>query len=244
MYKVVLLDDEPWSIIDLKETMPWERFNMEVIADFDNPLEAYKAISHLKPDILFTDIRMPGMTGVELIKKLKDEEVDCIFVILSAYAEFELARQAVSVGAFEYLLKPINEQSGIEILQRISTVLKPKSEEAENADTQNIHLNRITNYIDINLHKKISLQEVADNCHITKSYCCRLLRKHLDTTFVAYILKKRMEYAVALMSNPQLNMSEIAERAGFEDYFYFSKSFKKYYNSPPMEYRKKLSNKL
>lgn len=246
MYKVVLIDDEPWTIIDLKETLHWEQFSMQVAADFENPQDALQYIRHAMPDVVFTDIRMPNISGLEIIQKIKEFHPNCICVIVSGFAEFELAQQAISVGACEYCLKPLDEEKGNLVLQKIKAKLDSCSsvhEESESGEKElNAHLQKILDYIERNLHKKITAQDVADYCHITKAYCCRLLARHLNMTFSQYLLEKRMEYAARLLKDPGMNMAEIAQWVGYPDYFYFSKSFKKYYGMSPTSYQTKLLN--
>lgn len=246
MYKVVLIDDEPWTIIDLKETMHWEQFSMQVVADFEDPNEALQYIRHTMPDVVFTDIRMPNISGLDLIMKIKEFHPACICVIVSGFAEFELAQKAVSVGACEYCLKPLDEDKGNLILQKIKAKLDKQHPESQSSSTgeseYNVHLQSITDYIERNLHKKITAQDVADHCYITKAYCCRILAKYHNATFSQYLLEKRMEYAVRLLKDPTMNMAEIAQWVGYPDYFYFSKSFKKYYGKSPKLYRSELLN--
>lgn len=244
MYKVVLIDDEPWTIIDLKETMHWEQFSMQVVADFENPQDALQYIRHIMPEIVFTDIRMPNISGLQIIKKIKEFNPDCICVIVSGFAEFELAQQAISVGACEYCLKPLDEDKGNQILQKIKAKLDNRSnlneETGGNEKELNVHLQKIFDYIERNLHKKITVQDVADYCHITKTYCGRLFARNLNMTFSQYLLEKRMEYAARLLKDPSMNMTEISQWVGYPDYFYFSKSFKKYYGMSPSSYQAKL----
>lgn len=247
MYRVVLIDDEPWTIIDLKETMHWEQFSMQVAASFEDPNDALQYIHRTMPEIVFTDIKMPTITGLDLILKIKEFHPDCVCVIVSGFAEFELAQKAVSVGACEYCLKPLNEEKGNQILQKIKLQLDKINPDATNEPVNeldsNTHLNNIIQYIERNLHKKITAQDVAEHCYITKSYCCRLLAKYLDTTFSQYLWKKRMEYALRLINDPKMNMAEIAQMVGYSDYFYFSKSFKKYFGKSPKYFRDQLNEK-
>ncbi|MNL55447.1 putative response regulatory protein [compost metagenome] len=91
MYKVMIVDDELWAIKGIRNAFDWEKYGFEITGQFTSPSMAWNAICEEKPDLVFTDIRMPGMSGLELMKKTKGQGVDVEFVIVSGFAEFEYA---------------------------------------------------------------------------------------------------------------------------------------------------------
>ena len=244
MYSVFLIDDEPWSIIDAKETLNWARFGFQVTATFQDPIEALQTIRHNPPDVIFTDIRMPEISGLDIIAAVKKEKLNCICVILSGFTEFELARQAVSLGAYEYCLKPISPETGNQMLMRLEEHLKELHGIEVTEDVfPNEAIRRMTEYIELNLHKKIMLEDLAAHCYLTPAYCSKLFAKNLNTSFSQYLLDKRIEYAKRLMHDPQISLAQVAQRAGFSDQFYFSKCFKKVCGLSPSEYIKSQRDK-
>nr|WP_296906358.1 response regulator [uncultured Marvinbryantia sp.] len=112
MYRVMIADDEQIVIRGLKQRIDWERLGCEVVAAAENGEEAFRLACEQKPDIIITDVKMPGQTGLQLIRNLKGI-LDAAFIIYSAYAEFEFARQALALETVDYLVKPVNI-SGIE----------------------------------------------------------------------------------------------------------------------------------
>jgi len=117
--KVLLVDDEPWVIESLKASIDWKAHGFEVIGAAYSGTEAISMLEILKPDVVFTDIRMPGMSGLELVKrgKLMDPGVD--YILISGYAEFAYAQKAISYGAIAYCLKPFDEAEIESILSKL-----------------------------------------------------------------------------------------------------------------------------
>ena len=117
---VVIADDEERICRLITALGEWEALGMEVIGTAANGPEALKLLSEKPTDILITDIRMPGLTGIELIEQARELSPAIRFVIISGYAEFTYAQQAIHFGVEDYLLKPINKNQLNETLQRIA----------------------------------------------------------------------------------------------------------------------------
>lgn len=132
MYRVSLVDDEEWSLIGLQKSFNWGKYGFEIASIHDDPEEALQTIAEISPDVVFTDIRMPQISGLELINALKAAGADSIFVVISGFAEFHYAQEALKLGTFEYCLKPIdiNETDGllIRLAEQLSKKRKMKSE--------------------------------------------------------------------------------------------------------------------
>lgn len=107
MFTVFIADDESKVISGLIHRVNWKKLELSVVGYAENGKEARDKILKLRPDIVITDIYMPGMTGIELINEVS-EVTDSVFIIFSAYSEFEYAREAIRMKVVEYLIKPIN----------------------------------------------------------------------------------------------------------------------------------------
>lgn len=108
MYKVMLLDDEPWELRGLKNMLPWNEYGFEVAAERSNPLQALEDLKQNHFDVLVSDIRMPGLDGISLMKKIRRFNSELEIIFISGHAEFEYAREALRAGAYDYLLKPVD----------------------------------------------------------------------------------------------------------------------------------------
>lgn len=120
MLKVLLIDDEKWIVKSLKSIVNWKSLGYEIIAEAFNGIDGYERIKQLSPDLVFTDIRMPGMDGLELIRKSNELNRDISFIVTSGYKEFEYARKAIQYGALSYCLKPFDEAEIVEVLDQFS----------------------------------------------------------------------------------------------------------------------------
>lgn len=132
MFKVLLVDDEPFVTKALKVLIDWEGLGYTICGDASHGEEAVEQIKKLKPDVVITDIRMPKMDGLELIKYCSEVlKVNSEFIILSGYSDFKYAQQAIKYSVKEYLLKPIDEDELIESLNSLSKVFQKKKEALE-----------------------------------------------------------------------------------------------------------------
>jgi two-component system response regulator YesN len=128
MYSVLIVDDEPWVVYGIKMLVEWEELGFTVIGEAYNGLDALKIIIDKKPDVVITDIRMSGLDGIELLEQISKMQIDTKVVLISGYAEFEYAQKAVKLGAFDYLLKQIEKENLVDVLNRIRNTLDGKSQ--------------------------------------------------------------------------------------------------------------------
>ncbi|WP_314586004.1 response regulator [Paenibacillus terrigena] len=130
-YSVFIVDDESWVVESLKVSVDWKKYGFEVVGEAYNGLEALQLMRDLKPDVVFTDIRMPGMSGLELIKKGSELPVLPKFVVVSGYAEFAYAQRALNYGATAYCLKPYDDEEISGLLKRLKKTLDMERDRTE-----------------------------------------------------------------------------------------------------------------
>ena len=136
MYKTLLVDDERIIREGIAQSVKWLDYGCALVGTARNGLEAYELIRESPPAIVITDIKMPGLDGLALIKRVKQEFPKIEFIILSGYGEFEFAKQAMSYGVRHYILKPCNEQK---ISEALGTVVK----ELEQRTSRELYLTRM-----------------------------------------------------------------------------------------------------
>lgn len=110
LLKLVLVDDEPILLEGLLKTYDWEAMGFEVAASARSGEEAIRVIRETRPHVVLTDIRMKQISGLMVMEEVEKEGIDSLFIVLSAYRDFEYAQQACDLGAFAYLLKPIEDE--------------------------------------------------------------------------------------------------------------------------------------
>lgn len=128
MHKVMIVDDEPLILEGLKNILEWEKLGFEIVSSYDNGQLAYESFKENPVDLIITDINMPKMTGLELIKQLRQDGEMVKFIILSGYDDFRFAQTAIKYGVEEYILKPIDEEALELALERIDKSYKEAME--------------------------------------------------------------------------------------------------------------------
>lgn len=133
MLKVMIIDDDSMVFRIVKKTIPWEKYNMSVEAYAPNGMKAIEYLTENKMDILFVDLSMPHMGGVELIKRIYEYLPETVFVILSSHSEYRFVKESFCVGAFDYLLKvDIDDEEIVEaMLKRVTDKLHIMGKEEE-----------------------------------------------------------------------------------------------------------------
>ena len=243
MLTVFLADDEMWIILGLKKLIQKSELPYRVIGEAADGITALEEIKRLRPDILFSDIRMPGLSGIDLIRRISEEKLSVQTVLISGYAEFEYAKAALRYGAYDYILKPIQEEELKGILTRLFRELSDDplpSFEEEVLPVSNTLISGIISEIQENYTQDISLTVLSEKYSISPSHLSALIKRELGLPFSEYLTAKRMQKARELLQDEQLSIEAIADAVGYHDYFYFTKVFKKTQGISPSKYRKNL----
>lgn len=245
MYEVFLADDEIWVQIGLKKLIEKSEQPFRVIGEASNGVTTLEAVEEKKPDVLFTDIRMPGLGGIELLKKIREKNLDIKVVIISGYAEFEYAQKAVQMSAFDYLLKPVQQEKLDDVLRRLQNVFRKERGELEEIQEELEPVNptvikKIIGEIQEHYTENITLSDIAEQYGFSVGYVSALLKAELGLSFSEYLTQKRIQKSKELLADYSLSIDTVAEKSGYNDYFYFTKVFKKNVGISPSKYRKNL----
>ncbi|MCM3041103.1 response regulator [Paenibacillus motobuensis] len=128
IFKVLLVDDEPGALEGMELWVPWGKMGFEICGTCDNGMEGLEKIRELKPDLVVTDVNMPIMGGLEMIKAWREQgQSEVSFVVVSGYSEFEYAQKAMHYGVRHYLLKPLIEEEAEKELHDIHEELMRRS---------------------------------------------------------------------------------------------------------------------
>ena len=228
--------------------LPWGEAEITEVRCTDNGAEALKLLYSFRPDVMLVDIQMPGLTGLELARVVKGQEVDCRLILLSGYGTFEYAREAIKCSVFEYLLKPSSPQEILESVRRAAkSVEKERMEkkregiEKENSrifSEEEESISDILRYIEQNYMTDITLATLSEHLHFSSAYLSRLIKKETGYNFVKLVTMMRMLKAAELLTTTNLKVYAICERVGIGDQRYFSQVFRRTFGHTPMEYQK------
>lgn len=225
---VLCIDDEPIVIEQLEYILKpaFPLWNFHFAFDSSQALAISKEnYFHLA----FVDIEMPGKSGLELVKDLKEIQPHLQIIILSAHQDFEFAKKSIQLGVSEYLTKPIIEEELKETLKKFSTpIFRKEYSRLVNDALLQIHQN---------YEQRISLQDIAAKVHASPAYLSRKFSEEVGTPLIDHLTVYRLEKAKHLLATTNKSISEIAEKTGFNSLHYFSSQFKKKEKMTPKQYR-------
>ena len=248
MYSVVLVDDERLIVRGLSTVVPWEELGCRVAGTAYDGAAGLDLIRRERPDIVLTDIRMPNMDGLAMLAALKSEYPRMQMCVLTAYRDFEYARQALNLGVCRYLLKPSNMVELVEAVRVMTERLGKYAEEApeEAADAEgneagSFVVQSALKYMREHSAERLTLSDVADHVYVSQWHLSKLINRYTEQSFFELIGGMRVERAKLMLSDPSMRVQDVALQVGYLDVAHFSKSFKKVTGMTPVEYRASLA---
>jgi len=253
-YKVLVAEDELIERMVLCKTLRKHLGELCDIFESKNGREALEVFDREQPQIAILDIEMPGINGLEVARKIRESGKDCAILFLTGFDKFSYAKQAISIRALEYLLKPYNEQELIyaveEAMQYASRFTKqvnrneqtaeenPQARE-EGSESLRLSLIRedIRTYIGKNYQNDISMQSAAQFMGYSEAYFCKLFKQCFRVNFSAYLNEYRIDKAKVMMADPRISIKDIGIACGYSDSNYFARVFKRITGQTPSDYR-------
>lgn len=213
----------------------FRHFCQDEIFPFSDPVEACRKLSLLHPDVIFTDIVMEGLDGLTLLRSASKALPRCRFVIISGFANFEYARQAIDLKVDSYLLKPIERSALEEVYHKLREALQEPEPPARKLRISEEALR----YIREHSAEKLSIASIAAQVHISPNYLSNIFRKETGASVNEVIRQEQMKAAARLLRDTDLYLYEISEQLGYKDVKYFSLLFRECYQMAPKAYRQK-----
>ena len=223
---------------------------VEEILECRNGEEALEILGKQRVDVMFTDIRMPKMDGIEMLKELRAEGNDVSVIFLTAYSDFSYAQSALKLFASDYLLKPFGDG---ELEQAVNNALdkRKKTQEREekagddqlpelvlNKGDKSKYVMAAVDYITEHYENpELCVSEIAEHVGISEGHLSHTFKKETDYTVAAYITRVRMRTAMKLLNDCRNKVYEVAEQVGYRDIAHFSSSFKRIVGVTPSEYQ-------
>lgn len=239
MYNVYVVDDDALILEEIVKSVPWIDNGFEVVGYSSNPITAIEQIVQLHPHLVITDLKMPGLNGIDMISAIKEKDIECEFVMLSSFGTFEDSRAFFLLEGFDYILKPLQQADMQLVLERIAAKIAKKVSPFHESDLVGVNASfaQMINFIRDNFNQKLTLGDLAKRFNLSPNYTCNLFSKHYNSTLTRFVTELRMQQAVKLMTDTSKAYKEIAVNCGYLDYFYFCKVFKEYYGLSPSQYR-------
>lgn len=261
MRRLVIAEDEELSRRELEATVPWDRWGYLLVGVAEDGAHAWDLIAERGAEVVVTDIRMPGMDGLSLMRKAEAELGEAatpLFVIVSGHADFAYAREAVRLGAFDFLVKPVDDAELEATMRRAADSLERRShakslEKAAAADRAVSLLRELRPektlgsgepYVEAAIAEiaerymtDLSPDAVAERLGISGDHLARLFKRATGHTFSEYLTMHRMRRAMELLKDPTVRIGEVADLSGYADARYFSTLFRRSVGMTPSEFR-------
>jgi two-component system response regulator YesN len=251
----------------MKFTFDWDSLDCEVTGDAENGQEGLVLIRKTQPDIVITDIRMPGLDGLEMIGQLNKEESGAVFIIISAHSDFSYAQQAMRYGVADYLVKPFTDAEMVNSLksacirvderkqefilsQRLEAVEKSKLIafssylSGEEGKIKQEYARRTIQYIKDHYEENIQVPSIANALKVSESHLSKVFKETMHATIGEYLTQYRIKEACRLLKNPDYRINEVSDKVGYTDQRYFSVTFKRIMGVTPGNFRDGVSPDL
>lgn len=241
--KIIVVEDEQRSREGLCRLIRSVPGGNELIAQASNGAAALDLIRQLKPDLVFTDIKMPVMDGISLIGSVRAHNMSTEFVIISGYADFEFARQSISLGVAEYLLKPVTLEDVELVLERVERKLAgahltsgARGKLREQYPYAHPAVAKALDIIETGYAGKINQRELADEMKLSAEYFSYLFSKNVGSTFSEFLRDYRIEKAKELYVSGSCPKQDVPYSVGYSDAKYFAQVFRGVTGESPAEY--------
>ncbi len=243
--KIMIVDDEPKIRKGLFKLLNGQE-GWQVVGVYEDAPSALKDLYELEADVIITDIKMPEVSGLDLIRQIRERTLNIRIIILSGYSNFSYAQKAIELGVTRYLLKPTDPRELLSLLKEIEQELIPEASETgtvgrpdrEN-EVGNFLVVKAIQYIEIHYGGKIALKDMAKELHLSPNYLCELFKRHTGKNLMEYVTDYRMGKAKTYLNHVEYRVGDVAEMVGYKEAKYFSSAFKKAYGITPLEYRNK-----
>lgn len=239
MWKVMIADDEMYMLEAMEKLINWEKMDCRLVYKAQNGLELINQIKVEVPDIVITDIKMPLVNGIEVAQYIYENMLHTKVIILSAYADFEYAQEAISYDVCGYIIKTSAIEMLPEMIQKaIGKMSKSLDDEIDEKVCSEDIMVKLQRYINAHFTEKLTLAQISKDIHANGSYLSRLYKTKTGQNLFDAINKMRIEKSKELMLSGY-KIYEAAQLVGIDDVSYFSRVFKKYEGCSPREYEKK-----
>lgn len=242
--RVVVVEDEYYVRKGIINSFDWNELECEVVGEAQNGKKGAVIIEELRPDVVVTDIEMPVMSGIEMVKLLKNKQIEAGYIFLTAHQKFTYVHSALKLEAVDYLLKPFRYEELKQSLEKVrekltgnSVPVDDRTELEKEIRAKNNYVKEAISYVRDNYGKDISNITAANHLDINSAYFCRLFKKETGYTFGQYLTHYRVHIAAGLLTNFDIRVAEAAEQVGYADSNYFSQIFKKIMGMTPKEYQ-------
>ncbi len=244
MLKVLIVDDEAIVRKGIVLGVDWMAMDCVIVGEAANGVEGLEAAENYNPNLIITDVRMPRMDGIEMMRELRSRGCRAHAIFLTAYSDFEYVRSAVQLGAVDYLLKPFRDEELAAAIERVHR----KDEELSELSREDMmplvkgdkskYVFEALNYISEHYaDSDINITGIAKSLGVSEGHLSHVFKKETSYTVVGYLTQYRIHMAMQMLRDCRRKVYEVAEAVGYKDVAYFGSTFKKLTGLSPSEYQ-------
>jgi len=259
VHSLIVAEDEELFRKELCGAQEWEEWGFVLAGSAADGVEALELLRSRRPDALITDIRMPGLDGLGILEALRaefSEEERPLVLIVSGHSEFEYARRAVRLGAFDFLLKPLDDTELEMTMRRMSAALAARTRHRAVAgasgaalaffsefapesprEPADAYVERAVAEIRDRYVTELSVEAAAASLGISGGHLARLFKARTGRTFSEYLALYRMKRAAELLRDPTIRIGAVADLVGYSDQRHFSTLFRRLVGLTPTDFR-------
>lgn len=259
---LLIVNDIVMEAKTMASDIPWNEYKITQVYIAYSASEAKEIIKNNPIDILLSDIEMPDENGLSLIHWIQDNRYDIDCILLTCHADFEYAREGLSLGCMDYITLPAKYE---DIAASVYKVCLRRQQHQDEKRLQDYGKNWLANQVESSrnaedVSTKYTPAEIADKCvdyilnnigdcnltvsdianhvYLNPIYLNRIFKKEKGTNISQWITRERMELASTLLLSTDKSANDIAYQVGYHNYPYFSTVFKKYFGTTPSQYVK------
>ncbi|MGI5977663.1 MAG: response regulator, partial [Candidatus Limivicinus sp.] len=203
MLKVLIVDDEPTVRRGIMLGVDWAKLDCVVVGGASNGLEGLEAEERYHPNLIITDVRMPKMDGIEMLRALRQRGCTAKVILLTAYSDFDYARSALQLGAADYLLKPFRDQELIAAIDRVRARFRQDSgrsgEEAlplQKGDKSRYVMEALEYISKHYSDPSISISSISRALGVSEGHLSHVFKKETSYTIIGYLTHYRIHTAM------------------------------------------------
>lgn len=259
---LLIVNDIVMEAKTMASDIPWSEYQITEVYTAYSASNAREIIQSKSIDILLSDIEMPDENGLSLIHWIQDNNYDINCILLTCHADFEYAREGLSLGCMDYITLPAKYEDIAASVQKVcirrqqhqdekrlqdygknwlanQVEHSQNSEDASSKYTPAEIADKCVDYILNNISDcNLSVADIAGSVYLNPIYLNRIFKKEKGSNISQWITKERMELASTLLLNTDQSANDIAYHVGYHNYPYFSTVFKKYFGMTPSQYVK------
>lgn len=241
---LLVVDDEMPAVRRIVKVLKCDELGINHVFTAYNVRDAIECFEKNHIDILLTDIKMVNGSGLDLLKWLQEQNLNCAKLILTSYPDFNYAKTAISLGVMEYILKPVTKDDLNSIIKKAADAIRKNRNDniestssSKNMPHYDSVISKAKRFIAENISGSLSRQSIAENLNINADYLAKLFKKETGLSMSDYIKNERILEAQRLLDFTVMPIGLIAESVGYETFSYFSAVFKNETGMSPLEYR-------